>query len=124
VTIGIFAKLARKDPTFRKVLYELVAQRIRSRALDPGEAQVIAAWFDRLARGEKAARVFPEKKKIGRPSRARKSGHDEVDIAFIAKTMIAAGIPPRDVWRALGKAEELKPASVRNIYLKHKKTLA
>jgi hypothetical protein len=124
VTIGIFAKLARKDPRFRKVLYELVAQRIRSRALDPGEAQVIATWFDRLARGEKGARVFPEKK-IGRPPRARKSGHDDVEIALMAKYfLIAERMPPRDVWRKLGKAEELTPASVRNIYLKHRKTLA
>ena len=123
MTIEVLAKLAPTDPRFRKVLYELVAQRIRARALDPAEARAIAAWFDRLAAGEKAGRIFPEKK-LGRPPKARKSGHDDVDIAFIAKKMLAARIPPRDVWRVLGRAERRKPGTVRNIYLKHKKALA
>jgi hypothetical protein len=104
-------------------LYRMVSERIRAR-LDPDEAAVVAAWFDRLAAGEDPRKVFATNSR-GRKKKG-KDGPDDYDIAWIVHLAIEHGVEPTNVYREVakritvtGKHGERKPMdhrTVANIY--------
>jgi hypothetical protein len=96
-------------------LWALVAELIRSR-LDPADAAVVAAWFDRLAEGEPPESVFPGVKR-GRPRGATRGRvPDDFDVAWLVRDAINSGMRPPEAYRAVAEGCGLAPGSVRNIY--------
>lgn len=129
--IRTFALLAKQDPENAPHLYRAVAETIRSRVLQAEDAAVIAEWFDRLAAGEAANKVFP----LTRPGRPKKKSsdtqHDDIDIAWMVRQNVAkipkgATTPQRKklmtmIYKGVAAAHRLKPATVANIYSRVKK---
>lgn len=125
----IAARVKAGDRESAPLLFRMVAERIRSR-LDPGESDVVAEWFDRLAAGDEPKSVF-WLDLAGRPrgkTRARKPmtyGRipDDIDIAWIVRQNIGKA-PKSEIYAGVAKAFGMKAGTVRNIYAKNKALLA
>jgi hypothetical protein len=130
--ISLYAKLACTNSDAAKMLYRLVSERVRSR-LSPEDAAVIAAWFDRLAKGEDARTVFPRtSRRRGRPrgsrsypvgpTRVERPRVDDIDIAWMVRQRLETGNPkPGQVYAEIAKALRMKARNVANIYARVKK---
>lgn len=132
----MLAEHAKKHADARPMLYRAVAEIIRSR-LDPADARVVAAWFDRLAAGEDAADVFP-KKRSGRPTTIGRDYdiawtvhqlHQDNDLSIDDACKRVAEDSTRTVKDADGKdvvvtiASPIDWKTIRNIYGRHRAEL-
>lgn len=118
--------LEQHDEELSRKAYRIVAQRVKTRCLDHDEAEIIAAWFERLGAGEDPKDVFP--KFAGRPKGKTKDRKpladgrmpDDYDVAWIVKQNIERGMKPADVKKAVAKALGMDARTVGNIYSKLK----
>lgn len=108
----------------RALLFRAVAERVRSCMLDPDEAAVIATWFDRLAAGDDARKVFFNETR-GRPKGATGMKvvrgqevrlPDHLDLAWSMRRAIAAGHAGDTVFAHVAKLYGVQPDTVRDIY--------
>lgn len=125
----IATRVASGDADAAKMLFGMVAESIRSR-LDPADSKIVAAWFDRLANGEKPAHVF--KAKVGRPRnkhnkrRPMGSGRipDDLHVAWLVHQNVIRHCKPSVACRGVAKALGMNDGTVRNIYNKLKNELS
>jgi len=124
-------------------LFEQVASDVRE-LLDEPDAALIAGWFDRLAAGEDARKVFFQKRTAGRPLGKTKprisigfSGTtlDDTTIAEIIhvnltkikngdkrilRNVANSARKVGEFYKRLGKALNMNPRTLRRIYTRHK----
>lgn len=119
--IKLIAEAAEQDAKLRPKLYRMVAERIRAR-LSPKDAAIVARWFDQLAAGEDATKIFPSTK-VGRPKGSTNQPRaDDIDIAWIVRQHMEAGqLKPGEIYSGVAKAHGMKPGTVANIYSRVKK---
>ncbi len=136
--IKLLADSIPQQPELAKKLYQVVAARIRTRALGAEDAETIAAWFDALAEGKQPEKVFAHAgaKAVGRPRGKTKKRKqlstnwepDDYDVAlFVCLRLQSAGQKPSRAdktaaYSAIAQICGMKPDTVKNIYLQQKKT--
>ena len=115
----------------RKELFGLVAERVRTCMLDRDEAEVIADWFDRLARGDDPRKVLKGETR-GRPkgstgTKVLRSKEvrfpDHVDLCWRMRRAMAAGHAPEVVFGSFAKVYGVTPRHVREVWESTEPTL-
>ena len=122
--------LEQRDEEAQKLAYRIIAERAKTRVLDPDEAQIVADWFDRLGAGEDPAKVSP--KFGGRPKgktaerTPMPDGRipDDYDVAWVVKQNLERGIKPGDVYAGVARAFGMNKTNVRNIWVRLKGEIA
>lgn len=113
--IRLLWRSTRLDGANAPVLWGAVAETIRAR-LDPIDADIVAGFFDRLARGDDPRVVFQTDKGGHR----RKTEGDPLDIAWRVHFAKHAHIDEQIAFKRIAKAEGLKVDTVRRYYDKHR----